>query len=122
LALVHLKDTPLFRTVIPSKIFEAMAMGRPILLAAPDGEAADIVRSSSAGVAIGPEDPAALAAAVRELYAAPERVAELSRNALAAVPLFTREKQAHDMLKAMEEALPNAQESLEGFRSASVGK
>ncbi|MBV9085426.1 MAG: glycosyltransferase family 4 protein, partial [Acidobacteriaceae bacterium] len=30
-SLVHLKNTPLFETVIPSKIFEAMAMGLPIL-------------------------------------------------------------------------------------------
>ena len=55
LALVHLKDTPLFRTVIPSKIFEAMAMGRPIVLSAPDGEAADIVRGTGAGIVLPPE-------------------------------------------------------------------
>lgn len=39
LALVPLKNTPLFTTVIPSKIFEAMGMGRAIVLAAPEGEA-----------------------------------------------------------------------------------
>ncbi len=122
LALVHLKDTPLFRTVIPSKIFEAMAMGRPIVLAAPDGEAADIIRTTGAGVVLPAEDPQALAAAVSDLSAAPQRVAEMSRRSLAAAPLFTREKQARDMLKIIEEAAPSAPESLEGFRSASVGK
>ena len=42
-ALVHLRDTPLFETVIPSKIFEAMGMGLPILMASPKGEATHIV-------------------------------------------------------------------------------
>ena len=103
LALVHLKDTPLFRTVIPSKIFEAMAMGRPIVLAAPDGEAADIVRSTGAGIVLAPENPGALAAAVKSLSESPAVVAQLAERALAAAPLFTREKQARDMLAAIEE-------------------
>ncbi len=122
LALVHLKDTPLFRTVIPSKIFEAMAMGCPILLAAPDGEAADIVRATGAGVVLAPEDPPALAAAVKALHAAPAQVAELSGKALSAVPLFTREKQARDMLAAIQEVTAPSLGSLRGVGSASVGK
>ena len=122
LALVHLKDTPLFRTVIPSKIFEAMAMGCPILLAAPDGEAADIVRATGAGVVLAPEDPPALAAAVKALHAAPTQVAELTRKALAAVPLFTREKQARDMLTAIQEVTAPSLGSLRRVGPASVGK
>src|SRR5208337_2579012 len=88
LALVHLKDTPLFRTVIPSKIFEAMAMGRPILLAAPDGEAADIVRSTGAGIVLAPENPRALAEAVKSLSESPATVAQLAKRALAAAPSY----------------------------------
>ena len=64
-ALVHLKDDPLFRSVIPSKIFEAMGMGLPVLLAQPDGEAAQIVRAAGAGVCIAPGDPQSLAQAVQ---------------------------------------------------------
>ena len=37
-SIVHLRRTPLFRTVIPSKIFEAMAAGVPTLLGV-EGEA-----------------------------------------------------------------------------------
>jgi colanic acid biosynthesis glycosyl transferase WcaI len=120
LALVHLKDTPLFRTVIPSKIFEAMAMGRPILLAAPDGEAAEIVRNSGSGVALAPEDPRALAGAIRALYHSPDEVAGLGERALAAAGLFTRERQARDMLAAIEEVTPVALGSLRRVSSASV--
>jgi len=52
-ALVHLRDSPVFAEVIPSKIFEAMAMGKPILLAAPKGEAKEIVEGDDAGLSVG---------------------------------------------------------------------
>jgi colanic acid biosynthesis glycosyl transferase WcaI len=120
LALVHLKDTPLFRTVIPSKIFEAMAMGRPIVLAAPDGEAADIVRATGAGIVLPPEDPRALAEAVKSLSESPAAVAQLAQRALVAAPLFTREKQARDMLAAIEEVTPTPLGPLRRVGSASV--
>jgi colanic acid biosynthesis glycosyl transferase WcaI len=120
LALVHLKDTPLFRTVIPSKIFEAMAMGRPIVLAAPDGEAADIVRGTGAGVVLPPEDPSALAEAVKSLSESPSEVTQLARRALVAAPLFTREKQARDMLAAIEEVTPTSLGSFRQIGSASA--
>lgn len=122
LALVHLKDTPLFRTVIPSKIFEAMAMGRPIVLSAPDGEAADIVRGTGAGIVLPPEDPQALAEAVKSLSQSPTAVAQLAQRALVAAPLFTREKQARDMLAAIEEVTPTSLGSLRPVGSASAAE
>ncbi len=122
LALVHLKDTPLFRTVIPSKIFEAMAMGRPIVLSAPDGEAADIVRGTGAGIVLPPEDPQALAEAVKSLSQSPTAVAQLAQRALVAAPLFTREKQARDMLAAIEEVTPTSLGSLRRVGSASAAE
>ena len=54
-ALVHLKDLPLFETVIPSKIFEAMGMGLPILLAAPQGEASKLWRRTMPAFGCGPK-------------------------------------------------------------------
>jgi len=65
--LVHLKRDPLFEITIPSKILAYLACGRPIL-AAVAGDAADVVRNAGAGVVCYPEDPEALAAAVRKLY------------------------------------------------------
>lgn len=104
-ALVHLKNTPVFSTVIPSKIFEAMAMGLPIVLAAPEGEASAIVRSNEAGVVLPAEQPRALADAVLELQRSPERRAGLAANSLRAAPRYSRERQARDMLSALEEAV-----------------
>ena len=78
-ALVHLKDSPVFAGVIPSKIFEAMAMGLPILIAAPPGEATQIIEQEGAGMVVPAGDPGALADAVRQLASD-----ETLRRALAA--------------------------------------
>jgi glycosyltransferase involved in cell wall biosynthesis len=51
--LVHLRGTELFETVIPSKIFETMAMGRPIIMGV-KGPARDIVLQADAGVPMEP--------------------------------------------------------------------
>jgi glycosyltransferase involved in cell wall biosynthesis len=66
--LVHLKDTPLFATVMPSKIFEAAAMRRPIILGV-RGFAADWLRTAGAGLLVPPEDAGALVDAVLRLEA-----------------------------------------------------
>ena len=64
LALVPLKNH--LPGAVPSKIYEAMAAAVPVVLAG-DGEAADIVRRSSAGVVVPPGDADRLALAIREL-------------------------------------------------------
>ncbi|WP_437948721.1 glycosyltransferase family 4 protein [Sorangium sp. So ce296] len=64
--LSHLKRDPCFELTIPSKIPAYMAAGRPVLVAA-SGDPAELVRDSGGGLACEPEDPAALAAAVRRL-------------------------------------------------------
>ena len=65
-SLVLLRDLPLFTSVIPSKIFESMAMGVPILLGV-RGESAAIIEAAGCGKAIPPEDPEVLAQALREM-------------------------------------------------------
>ena len=69
--LVHLQDTDLFKTSIPSKIAAYMAAGRPILLAV-RGDAADLVEAAKAGICCSPEVPAEIAKAVLKLYAMPK--------------------------------------------------
>lgn len=102
LALIPLKNDPVFATVIPSKLFEAMGMGLPVLMALPEGEATGIVRQTGAGVVVPPEDPAALAEIVVALIADPERMRQLRAAALAAVPGFSRDRQARRMLDLLE--------------------
>ncbi|MHC4884871.1 MAG: glycosyltransferase family 4 protein [Planctomycetota bacterium] len=100
-ALVHLKDTPVFESVIPSKIFEAMGMGLPILLASPEGEASEIVLHEKAGLHVIPEDPALLAEAVRCLYTQPEQRRTLAEASHNAAPRYSRERQAKDMMTVL---------------------
>ena len=63
---VVLRDSPTFTGVLPSKIFEAMAMRRPILLGV-RGEARALVEEAHAGIAFTPGDPAALLTSLRAL-------------------------------------------------------
>ncbi len=100
-ALVHLRNLEAFTEVIPSKMFEAMAMGLPIVLAVPDGEASRILAADGAGIHVAAEDPAALAEVVRSLAGDAERCRALGRRALAAAPGHTRERQAEDMLRML---------------------
>jgi glycosyltransferase involved in cell wall biosynthesis len=102
IALVHLRDSPVFAEVIPSKIFEAMGMGLPLLTVIPPGEAADIVVGHGAGIAVPPENPAAFADAVRKLADNPELCCTLAQASLAAGPFHTRRQQAEEMLQVLE--------------------
>jgi len=77
-SLVHLKKTDLFTTVMPSKIFEAFGMARPIIIGVP-GEAGDLVERAGAGVAIEPEDDGQLVDAVERLAGDPALCERLGR-------------------------------------------
>lgn len=74
--LVLLRDQPLFRTVIPSKIFEFMAGGRAIVSTV-DGESRSILERAGAAVFSPPEDAAALAQVLLTLAADRTRLNEL---------------------------------------------
>jgi len=65
-SLVLLKKSDLFKTVIPSKIFESMAMKKPIILGV-EGEVKGMIEEGRAGVTIEPESAEELASAVLEL-------------------------------------------------------
>lgn len=71
LVAVLLRDAPLFEKVLPSKMFEIMGCARPIVLGV-RGEAEALLREAEAGWVVPPEDPKALAAAIRAAKADPE--------------------------------------------------
>lgn len=64
--LVHLRDDPLFSITIPSKTQAYLACGRPVIMAV-RGDGARLVEEGRCGIACPPEDPRALAHAVRRL-------------------------------------------------------
>ncbi len=105
LALVHLRDTPLFETVIPSKLFEAMGMGLPILLAAPKGEASKIVLEEGVGIHLPAGDPDELAFLVESLMGSRKMLHEMAVRSSAAARRYSRERQARLYLASLESAL-----------------
>jgi glycosyltransferase involved in cell wall biosynthesis len=62
-----LKKADVFKTVIPSKMLEFMACGRPVILGV-NGQARQVLDKAKAGIFVEPEDPAALTQAVIHLY------------------------------------------------------
>lgn len=64
---------------VPSKLYEAMASGLPVVLVA-DGEAAEIVKEHDAGIIVSPGDAEALACAVQSLVADPQLRRRLGDN------------------------------------------
>lgn len=101
-SLIQLKDDPLFESVIPSKIFESMGMGLPIILSLPAGEATELVEAAGAGVVIPPEQPGVLAETVLHLHQNRDALKALADASLAAAPGHSREKQARRMLEVLQ--------------------
>jgi len=102
ICLVPLRDVPLFSTFIPSKIFEYFAAGKAVV-GAVRGEPAEILREGGATV-VDPEDPAALAEAVRDLAHDPDRRVRMGEEAERYVRAqFDRKALAADYRRLLEE-------------------
>ncbi len=103
IALVLLRDDPLFDTVIPSKLFEAMALGKPVILAA-RGESLDIVNTHQCGIGIRPENIVDLLTAIRELQADRVTCARMGANGQRAVEgNYNRVALARSMMEILQE-------------------
>lgn len=66
-AVIPLKDIKLFEKALPSKMFETMAMGVPIVMSV-KGEAAEVISGADCGINVQPEDEEDMAKAVLELF------------------------------------------------------
>lgn len=89
-----LRDIPMFKTTYPNKVFDYMAAGRPTILAI-DGVIREVVEDSQGGIAVGPGDPAAIAAAARRLAADPRAAVAMGEAAQRYVAEhFDRDRQA----------------------------
>jgi UDP-N-acetylmuramyl pentapeptide phosphotransferase/UDP-N-acetylglucosamine-1-phosphate transferase/glycosyltransferase involved in cell wall biosynthesis len=102
--LVHLKKRDLFTTVMPSKIFEAAAMAKPIILGV-EGHAAALVRRAGCGICIEPENDTELATALEGLADDPARAAALGTTGRDyVVRRFDRAALANDYLAVIRHA------------------
>jgi len=104
-SIIHLKKTPLFETVIPSKLFECMGMGIPVVHGVA-GESAEIVRRHDAGLVFEPENSSELVCHLQTLRNDPGLYARLQTNGLVAVRDFDRSTLAVKMLRILEQLVP----------------
>jgi glycosyltransferase involved in cell wall biosynthesis len=108
-AIVHLRKTPLFETVIPSKIFEAFAMGTPILLGV-RGEARQIVEETGSGFAFEPEDHEQLAGRLLQLALDRAALNEAKAGCAAGARRYDRSRLAADMLDVITQIVRGSPE------------
>lgn len=101
-SIIHLKKTELFTTVIPSKLFECMGMGIPVLHGVA-GESAAIVEQEGCGQVFAPEDVDALCAGLLALKSDPGLRQRYRQNGLAAAGHYDRKELALRMLAEIEQ-------------------
>lgn len=101
-SIIHLRRSELFETVIPSKLFECMAMELPVVFGV-KGEAAAIVEAHQVGLLIEPQDAQAMAAAILRLRDDTALRQRLAANGPRAAQHFDRRNLAANMLQALKE-------------------
>jgi glycosyltransferase involved in cell wall biosynthesis len=100
---VHLRKTELFEGAIPSKLFETMAMKRPIILGI-HGEAAHLLQEAKAGIVIEPSNPQQLIEAIDNIKHNSSVGLEFGQNGRNYVAQhFSREALAGEFLKLIEQ-------------------
>ena len=103
--LVPLRNIKLFEGFIPSKMFEIMAMGKPII-ASLSGEPADILARSGSAVIVPPEDSEGIAEAALHLYAHPEDGEKMGERGRAfVVHHYSRRSLASTYMEVLREAV-----------------
>jgi glycosyltransferase involved in cell wall biosynthesis len=91
--------------VVPSKLYSTLAAGRPVLaVAAQASDAARIVIENDCGLAADPDDPAAVAAAIRKLRDDPGKLAEMARGAREAAAKYARVNELEKFVCVVEQA------------------
>jgi colanic acid biosynthesis glycosyl transferase WcaI len=101
--LVMLKKSEIFKTVIPTKLLEAMACGRPVI-AGVEGHARTIIEKAQCGIAIEPENPSALAQAAGLLSSNPEMCKAWGMNGRQHIlEHYTRKRTAARYLEVLRE-------------------
>ncbi len=105
-AIISLKPLEVFRSALPSKMFESMAVGQP-LVAALWGEGAEVVREADCGLVTTPGDARQLRDAVETMAREPERAKEMGRNGRRFVDdHFNRDKIAVRLRDLLREVAP----------------
>ncbi len=103
-AIIHLKRTDLFRSVIPSKLFECMGMGIPVLHGV-EGESAGIVERERVGIAFEPENAGELCRLLVELEQNHALREDMAANGPLAARRYDRRELALTMLGHLQSVI-----------------
>ena len=98
ISLVPLKNNDLFKTVIPSKIFECMGMGIPTLMSVPDGEATRIIQDTNSGLTVESENIDQIVDGILKLKNDSDLYNELRQCSIDIASQFSRDLMADKML------------------------
>jgi colanic acid biosynthesis glycosyl transferase WcaI len=91
--------------VVPSKLYSTLAAARPVLAVAPPGsDAARIVVESGCGLAADPDDPLAVAQAIRQLRDDPARLAIMALRAREVADRYARVNELERFVGILEDA------------------
>lgn len=96
-SIIHLKKSELFTKVIPSKLFECMAMAVPVLHGV-EGESARIVEDEDVGITFEPENAVALVSSLKQMKEDKELFEQLTANGPVAAKKYDRAALANNML------------------------
>jgi glycosyltransferase involved in cell wall biosynthesis len=99
-SVIHLRKSDLFTTVIPSKLFECMGMGLPVLHGVA-GESADIVRLEQVGEVFESENAQELVEGLLRMRNQSDTFECYQRNCLAAAKRYDRKNLAQTMLHVL---------------------
>jgi glycosyltransferase involved in cell wall biosynthesis len=93
------------RPIVTGKLFEYLALRRPILALAPDGAAADIVREAGGGFVVDPDDPGAIADQIVSIYDAVSSGAQMPLPDERVVARFDRRRQAETVARLLNDSV-----------------
>jgi len=97
-SLVPLKNSDLFKTVIPSKIFECMGMGIPTIMSVPEGEATKIILNTNSGITVDSENVDEITRAIMKLKNDKILYDGLRGYSISSASIFSRDLMADKML------------------------
>lgn len=100
-SIIHLRRTDLFASVIPSKLFECMGMGIPVLHGVP-GESAEIVLSKQVGEVFESDNAVQLVQLILNFKADPIRIEKYRKNGIDAAKQYDRKHLAANMLAILD--------------------
>jgi glycosyltransferase involved in cell wall biosynthesis len=107
--LAHVRSSPTIdATMIPVKLFEYMAAGKPIIYAG-KGAAVELLREIDCAVTVAPENPAAMSTAIAQLLRDPERMRAFGLRGRSRVQSdFHRNKLMEELAFALKERFDDA--------------